>query len=106
MFFTTPCVREYVTPSILNSLARAAATWYNHEMCSGSSVSIFLSTRVSALNKAHYERKRRYLHEPLAILVRRPTLCSALVAEGCLQWYISGMPLACLTCRENTHSRR
>ena len=44
MFFTTPCVRDHVTPSILNSAARAAAILYSHPICSGSSVSNFLST--------------------------------------------------------------
>lgn len=43
MFFTTPCVSDHVTPSMLNSFARAAAMLYSHPMCSGSSVSIFLS---------------------------------------------------------------
>ena len=43
MFFTTPCVSDQVTPSILNSFARAAATEYSQPMCSGSSVSSFLS---------------------------------------------------------------
>ena len=32
MFLTTPCVNEYVTPSILNSFARVSAVWYNHEI--------------------------------------------------------------------------
>lgn len=43
MFLTTPWVSDQLTPSILNSLARAAATVYSQLMCSGSSVSIFLS---------------------------------------------------------------
>ena len=43
MFFTTPCVRDQVTPSILNSFARARAMAYSHPICSGSSVSSFLS---------------------------------------------------------------
>ena len=43
MFLTTPCVRDHVTPSILNSFARADAVLYSHPMCSGSSVSSFLS---------------------------------------------------------------
>ncbi len=43
MFFTTPCVNDHVTPSILNSAARAAATLYSHPICSGSSVSSFFS---------------------------------------------------------------
>lgn len=44
MFLTTPCVRDHVTPSILNSFARFKATLNSQLMCSGSSVSIFLST--------------------------------------------------------------
>ena len=43
MFFTTPWVRDHVTPSILNSFARAEATPKSQPMCSGSSVSSFLS---------------------------------------------------------------
>ena len=43
MFLTTPCVNAQVTPSILNSEARAEAFWYSHSMWSGSSVSSFLS---------------------------------------------------------------
>jgi hypothetical protein len=44
IFFTTPWVSDHDTPSILNSLARVDATLYNQVMCSGSSVSIFLSS--------------------------------------------------------------
>ena len=43
IFLTTPWVNAHVTPSILNSVARFDATWYSHSMCSGSSVSSFLS---------------------------------------------------------------
>ena len=45
MFLTTPCVSDQVTPSILNSWARRDALLNNQSMCSGSSVSIFLSTQ-------------------------------------------------------------
>ena len=49
MFLTTPWVSDHVTPSILNSAARFEATWKSHPMCSGSSVSSFLSgTALSA----------------------------------------------------------
>jgi len=43
MRLTTPCVRLHVTPAILCSSARARATSYSHWMCSGSSLSSFLS---------------------------------------------------------------
>lgn len=46
MFFTTPWVKDHVTPSMLNSLARADAVAYNQPICSGSSVSSFLSVRL------------------------------------------------------------
>ncbi len=47
MFFTTPWVNDHVTPSILNSFARANAVLYSQLMCSGSSVSIFLSDDIT-----------------------------------------------------------
>ena len=46
-FLTTPWVSDQVTPSILNSLARADATVYNQLICSGSSVSSFFSDTMS-----------------------------------------------------------
>lgn len=53
MFFTTPCVRDHVTPSILNSFALAAAALYSQEICSGSSVSIFLSGAASLSQRVY-----------------------------------------------------
>ena len=43
IFLTTPWVNDQVTPSILNSRARLDALLNNQSICSGSSVSIFLS---------------------------------------------------------------
>ena len=43
MFFTTPIVFMYVTPSMLNLDARLAATSKSHFMSSGESVSMALS---------------------------------------------------------------
>ena len=45
IFFTTPCVNDHVMPSILNSFALSRATSYSHWMCSGLSVSSFVSAR-------------------------------------------------------------
>ena len=42
MFFTTPIVFMYVTPSMLNLDARLAATSKSHFMSSGESVSMAL----------------------------------------------------------------
>ena len=63
MFLTTPCVRDHVTPSILNSLARAEATLNSHPMCSGSSVSSFLSDA----EQAYSEMFTRELQELTAV---------------------------------------
>lgn len=43
IFFTTPCVKDQFTPSMLNCFARSRAAVYNQLICSGSSVSSFLS---------------------------------------------------------------
>lgn len=87
MFLTTPCVRDHVTPSILNSFARFDAMLYNQPMCSGSSVSSFFSVQIDQDPARAMPDMVSYLREHEATLVRMPTLCSARAVVGCWQWY-------------------
>src|SRR6266540_1227030 len=105
MFFTTPCVNDHVTPSILNSAARAAATLYSHPMCSGSSVSSFFSANELS-NFLSREANQTCLHVLLAIPTPKPTQYNVLASAGCSQWCISGKQLACSAYPESIHSRK
>lgn len=71
MFLTTPWVSDHVTPSILNSFARFKAWLYSQPMCSGSSVSSFLSY------------SERSVHEYLHVKLRLTSKDSWPLQHGC-----------------------
>jgi hypothetical protein len=84
-----------VTPSILKFFARAEAASYNQPMCSGSSVSIFLSV-VQIVQDVKTLRIILYTNQHVreATLEPKPILYSVRVDEECLRWCILGMQWA------------
>jgi hypothetical protein len=62
ILLTTPCVKLQVTPSILYCSARVRAVSKSHWICSGSSLSTFLSTRAPSVQ---IQVRWRELDKPL-----------------------------------------